>query len=326
MIKPLVSIIIPVFNAEKYLEETILSAINQTWANKEIIVINNGSTDNSLGIANKYLADGVKVFSQVNKGASSARNLGLTKAKGNYIQFLDADDLLSNNKITDQMNLLIGHPGYVAICATVHFFDDEPLAANPVKHDWYATGSNNPVDFLTKLYAGEDVLPGFGGMITIHSWLTPRTVIDKAGFWNERLSVDDDGEYFARVVLASNGVKYSHAGISYYRKYRHKQSLSAQKNRANFESIVLAADLKFQYLKEKTDNPLIGRIFAKHYWWTGVSAYPQFKDIAKKCINKAKQLGYQGHKYVGGPAGHLWAKIFGWKAVRLFSHYKNFKN
>ncbi|RYY07198.1 MAG: glycosyltransferase, partial [Sphingobacteriaceae bacterium] len=77
MVKPLVSIIIPVFNAEKYLAETLTSALNQTWANKEVIVVDDGSTDNSLQVIKSFTCSNLHVISQQKQGASAARNKGL---------------------------------------------------------------------------------------------------------------------------------------------------------------------------------------------------------------------------------------------------------
>jgi glycosyltransferase involved in cell wall biosynthesis len=88
MPNPLVSIIIPVYNAASFINETINSALQQTWPNKEIIIVDDGSTDDSLILAKKFEGDIVKIFSQQNKGASAARNKGLAEAKGDYIQFL----------------------------------------------------------------------------------------------------------------------------------------------------------------------------------------------------------------------------------------------
>src|ERR1700744_3644001 len=118
MSDPLVSIIIPVYNAGEFLEETILSALAQTWANKEIIIVDDGSTDNSLAIAKKHKAENVKVISQPTAGASAARNRGLDEAKGDCIQFLDADDIISADKIEGQMAVLNGSEEYIALCST----------------------------------------------------------------------------------------------------------------------------------------------------------------------------------------------------------------
>ena len=90
-----ISIIIPVYNASKYLKETIMSVVNQSFKDFEIICIDDGSLDNSLEILNE-LSDNynyVKILKQFNQGAGKARNYGLDEAKGDYVAFLDADDI-----------------------------------------------------------------------------------------------------------------------------------------------------------------------------------------------------------------------------------------
>src|ERR1700761_8333481 len=99
----LVSIIIPAYNSAAHLRETIQSALDQTWPEKEIIIVDDGSADHSLAIAKEFKRKDVRVFSQQNKGASAARNKGLREAKGDYIQFLDGDDLLDSLKIEKQL-------------------------------------------------------------------------------------------------------------------------------------------------------------------------------------------------------------------------------
>jgi glycosyltransferase involved in cell wall biosynthesis len=297
----------------------------QTWSYKEIIIVDDGSADSSYDIAQKYADQpGVKLIRQENKGASAARNAGLNEAKGEYIQFLDADDLISAAKIAAQVRCLSGSLTELAICKTIHFVDgNQPTPPQAMEcRDWFYEDHPDPVDFLIKLYAGDDTLPGYGGMVAVHSWLTPRRVIDKAGQWNESLSLDDDGEFFCRVVLASGGIKFSPEGVNYYRKFTGRKTLSSQKNKRSMESAVAAIDLKLDHLKAKTDEPIVDRVFAKHYWWTGVLAYPQYKSLSNYCIKKAVQLGYHGEKYVGGRAGHLLATIVGWKAARLITAYR----
>jgi len=310
----LVSIIIPVYNGEKYLTKAIQSALGQTWANKEIIVVDDGSADSSVQIAKGFGSNNVKIIQQKNAGAAAARNAGLTEARGEYIQFLDADDLLSPDKIEAQVNSLNGSQTHISLSKTVHFNDDEDYLKGRPAEKWFYADNDNPLDFLIKLYSGD--------MITIHAWLTPRQVIEKAGPWNENLTIDDDGEFFCRVILASDGIKFSDAGTNYYRKFTHQQSLSAQKSKQGLESAVLAIDLKFGYLKAKTNDPAVDRVFARSYWWSGVTAYPQFKNLSNYCINKAKELGYDGEKYVGGPGGHLLATILGWKIARRFANWQ----
>ena len=191
---PLVSIIIPVYNSQDCIAETIISAKNQTWQNKEIIIIDDGSTDESLSLAQSYSCDWIKVFHQENKGASAARNYGLREAKGDYIQFLDADDLLDANKIELQLNQIIINKGDIACGSCIHFFGTD---GDFKQYHQFLNGFDfieKPFTFIKKLYGGFSQIPA--SMVAIHSWLVHESIIKKAGFWNEQLSVDDDGEYF----------------------------------------------------------------------------------------------------------------------------------
>lgn len=96
---PLVTIIVPVYNSEKYLEQCIHNLLNQTYQNLQIILVNDGSTDQSLEICKKSNDERVEVYTKPNGGASSARNLGLTHRKGDYILFADSDDYLKDNAV-----------------------------------------------------------------------------------------------------------------------------------------------------------------------------------------------------------------------------------
>jgi len=102
---PLVSIIIPCYNAERWVKQSIQSALDQTYSPVEIIVIDDGSTDQSLEVV-KSFGDKITWETGPNRGANHARNRGLDLAKGNYLQFLDADDYLLPEKIERQMKVL----------------------------------------------------------------------------------------------------------------------------------------------------------------------------------------------------------------------------
>src|SRR5438093_3355190 len=101
--KPLVSILIPAYNAERWIAETMRSALRQTWPNKEILVVDDGSTDQTLRIARQFPSKAISVVSQKNQGAAAARNKAFDLCQGDYVQWLDADDLLSPDKIAKQM-------------------------------------------------------------------------------------------------------------------------------------------------------------------------------------------------------------------------------
>ncbi|MEO6052687.1 MAG: glycosyltransferase family A protein, partial [Chthoniobacterales bacterium] len=206
---PSVSIIIPCYNTARWLAEAIESALAQTWIQKEIVVVDDGSTDESLSIARSYESCEVRVLSQSNRGAAAARNAGLQAAKGDFIQFLDADDILSPDKIELQIKSLLNNPDSIASGSWGEFrenIQDAIFTRNPI---W---NSFPPVEWLVCSWQG-------GGMMHPAAWLLPRHIAEAAGPWNENLSLDDDGEYFCRVVLCSKGVVFVPEAKSFYRTH-----------------------------------------------------------------------------------------------------------
>ncbi|WP_445732031.1 glycosyltransferase family 2 protein [Mariniflexile sp.] len=107
--KPLVSIITPMFNSEAFISETINSVINQTYLNWELLLVDDGSHDKTIEIANRYIAENnkIKLFKNAtNQGAAISRNKGIKASKGDYIAFLDADDLWKPNKLETQITFM----------------------------------------------------------------------------------------------------------------------------------------------------------------------------------------------------------------------------
>src|SRR5215831_4789209 len=106
MASTLVSIIIPAYNAEPWLRDALRSALAQTWEPKEIIVVDDGSTDRTLEIARQFESEHLRVIANKHVGAAATRNKALELAKGDYIQYLDADDVLAPDKIAKQIEAL----------------------------------------------------------------------------------------------------------------------------------------------------------------------------------------------------------------------------
>ena len=113
----LVSVIIPLYNARRYVAQAIESALNQTYSNVEVIVVDDGSTDDPLEVISKYP---VRVIRQDNKGASAARNTGIREATGEFIVTLDADDTISPEYIVRTMSLMT--PDISAVCTDFDYF------------------------------------------------------------------------------------------------------------------------------------------------------------------------------------------------------------
>jgi glycosyltransferase involved in cell wall biosynthesis len=122
-----VSIIIPVYNCEKYISRCLDSIINQTYDNLEVIVINDGSTDNTLGMLKNYSKKYpyIKVYTQKNSGVSSARNNGIKKATGYYIQFTDADDYLSSDMIELMVKSSVENESDLVVCEYKYVYESD---------------------------------------------------------------------------------------------------------------------------------------------------------------------------------------------------------
>ncbi|MGZ3777530.1 MAG: glycosyltransferase family 2 protein [Mucilaginibacter sp.] len=318
MDQPLVSIIIPAYNSGKYLGETIRSVMRQTWPNTEIIIVDDGSADNSLEIAKKHQNDRVKVIGQANKGASGARNRGIKEAKGDYIQFLDADDLLAPDKIEKQLKAIVNDPNTMAYGALVRFSKESEIASKEaggfLTRD-YASGK----DLLYDLFGGNSATHT-GGMIALHAWLTPAQIIRDAGGWNETVTVDDDGEFFCRVVLKAEKIKYVKDAVCYYRKHEHNENLSAQKSLKAYQSAFDAIRLKQQHTG---NDPAFNVLLANQAMLILNSLYPTHPQLCREMQDFIDQMGGNNWQPYQEGSHKILRQLFGWKTVKLLSHYKN---
>jgi glycosyltransferase involved in cell wall biosynthesis len=317
MMNTLVSILVPCYNAEKWLAETLTCALSQTWPNKEIIVVDDGSSDASLTVARQFESPVVKVISQENRGASAARNYALRQAQGDFLQYLDADDLLSPQKIEEQVRLLQqNRKGMLAVCGTTDFWDGQ-LPEQGQYNDGlpWLSDSDDPVHWLLRLWG----LEGEAGMVHPAAWLTPRSIAEAAGPWDEQLSLDDDGEYFARIVLNSTGIRRSEPGVSYYRRYQTGKSLSSGNSKRHYASAFQATDLKAKQMLAREDSPRVRATLAKCYMNIAVLTYPTHSQVTDLALQKVADMG--GTDYVPdlGPKIGIISKFFGWKTARLMS-------
>lgn len=145
----LVSIIIPVYNCEKYIVEAIESVLQQTYRNFEILIINDGSIDNTEKKIEKYKNNSkVRYYYKTNGGEASARNFGLAKAKGEYITFLDADDLYSKDKIEKQLSIFMSKPTIDVVYNDVFLIDEQSNKIGILKSEKIIS---EPSNFLAQI-------------------------------------------------------------------------------------------------------------------------------------------------------------------------------
>jgi glycosyltransferase involved in cell wall biosynthesis len=311
MPQPLVSILIPSRNAERWLAETLAAALGQTWTNREIILVDDGSTDGSLALARTYEAQGVRAISQPNLGASAARNRAFRESRGDFIQFLDADDLLSPDKIARQVAELARRPvGTVASSAWGRFATD-PAQAKFVDDAVYRDFL--PVDFLVLCSEGFH-------MMHPSAWLTPRAVAVQAGPWDESLTLNDDGEYFCRVLLAGTGVAFTSGARSYYRS-RLAGSLSQRRDERSRRSQFRSIELIEKHLLSAEDSPRTRRACAGYYQRFLHDFFPFPADLMRAAESRAAALGGSSLPPPMGPKTAALARWVGWKNVWRLKHW-----
>lgn len=315
----LVSIIIPVYNSRRWLTATIESALNQTCVEKEIIVVDDGSTDGSYSIAKEYEKTGVRVLHQVNKGAAVARNTGLAHAKGEFIQFIDAGDLLSADKIERQLEVLQRHSDRIAVCDYLQFSKDEELKKLTYRdQSHFIYSSNQPLDFLVDLWGGN----GESNFIQTNCWLVPRKLIEKAGAWRPYRCPDDDGEFFTRLILASEGIIYVPGVYNYFRVGPGSNQLSGNTNRMYLKNALLTIDLKHQYLLRKGGHPKLNTALAKQYLDFSVYNYPAQKQLSALAFRRYRGLNVKATApLLGGRLVEGLKTVFGWRAVRFLQYH-----
>ena len=206
--QPLVSILIPAYNSEQTVAQAIQSAIGQTWPRKEIIVVDDGSTDRTAEIMDRF-ASNVRLVSSRNRGLSAAVNLAFQHSQGDYIQELDADDVLASDKIERQLSAL--RPG-----------DSKRLLLSSQWAGFYYRTRNAPFEnnaLCEDLSPAEWLLRKMEKNLYMQNatWLVSRELAEAAGPWNTRLNYDQDGEYFARVISFSTGTRFVPGTGVFYR-------------------------------------------------------------------------------------------------------------
>ena len=209
MTDSLVSIIVPCFNSETTIRETLWNCLQQTHANIEVLVVDDQSTDGTPSIVLEMAKNDSRVILVANgtKGVQNARNLGLDHAKGEFIKFLDSDDLMDLDLIEKQVQLIRDSPASVVNSRWAKFSDnlDECSPECQACDKAYP----NPANFLTALWNGN--------MYPLHAWLVPTSLLGQDLKWNRDLVQNQDGEFFARVVARARDVKHC-TSMAYYRQ------------------------------------------------------------------------------------------------------------
>jgi glycosyltransferase involved in cell wall biosynthesis len=247
----LVSVIVPTYNRSKLIGETLDSVFAQTYRPIEILVIDDGSTDNTEEEVKSYFNkcdDQVKLIyiPKVHTGAQEARNIGYQQSQGEYIQFLDSDDILSKYKIQMQVNVLRN-------CEMYSF------AYGPWRCLY--TGENNSNKFGSiaqkKGMSSEDsMLRGYLSgrwYCPIHSYLFRRNLTEKAGPWDIELSDRQDTDYLVQVLLNKPKALHVPESLVFYRRHHHEHIGSPKNFKSNFAANLFTIEKWSNQLKNQNN-------------------------------------------------------------------------
>lgn len=283
--RPLVSILIPAFNARPWIADTIKSALGQTYQRKEIIVVDDGSTDETFSVAQQFASKEVTVVTQKNQGAAAARNKAFAMCQGDYIQWLDADDLLAPDKIAKQVETLDhGQSKRTLLSSAWGGFNYRFSRARFVPTALWCDLS--PVEWLVRKM-GQNL------HMQTATWLVSRELAIAAGPWDIRLLGDDDGEYFCRVLLLSDGIRFTPEAKVFYRNPGVNRLSYIGRSHKKMEAQFHSMQLHIGYLRSLEDSERVRTACLKYLQTWLIYFYPESLNIVKQAEQLAVGLGGQ---------------------------------
>lgn len=300
---PLVSVVIPCYNAERWILETLESVKRQTYRNIEIIVVNDGSKDKSRELVQSFEFPNLVLVDQQNKGQTAALNAGLAAASGDYIQYLDADDLLHPEKIDIQLKRLQDKPGCMASAEWVRFYDKTDHLIFRPDDTWQDL---DPVEWLLRAWKTG------GGMMYPAMWLLPKDIARNIGPWADELTLNNDADYFVRAILASKKILFCPGAKTYYRSgvtgslsglKSEKGWVSQQKVLENCESYFLAAE------NSERTRRAVSMLWQRFAY----ACYPYSSARGNTAMAHAEQLHSDRMAPEGGTVFRWIYQAFGWR-------------
>jgi glycosyltransferase involved in cell wall biosynthesis len=258
-----ISVIIPLYNQKDFIQQSIESILQQTYQNFEIIVVNDGSTDNPHPVLEKYKKD-ILLIQQNNCGLSAARNTGLRYASGDYIQFLDADDFLHPEKLELQLRFMTKIDSKVSYCEIYQL--EELTGSNKLR---YIGPLNNVIDSLYKTW-----LPY---PLPIHSLIFKKEIFDNYGKFTSKLNAAEDRFFLSNIAI--NGEIFNYYPFIGGARRLHSDNMNLNRkliyiNMIEYYKLVNKSEKLRDYFNKNSD-------FGVDQLMNASITYMFFQDIAK---------------------------------------------
>jgi glycosyltransferase involved in cell wall biosynthesis len=246
-----ISVITPCYNGAAYLRDTIESVLNQTFPPFEYLIVNDGSTDNSLEIAASF-ADRVSIVSKPNGGLCSARNFGLERTSGDYILFLDADDLLYPQALEQLARGALNSPASIQMMGATYFRDTPRNAVRTRMPDFE--------QFLPEILVRNLVPP--------LCWLVPREVANRVGYFDTGLRYLEDWDYWVRAALAGAALHNCHFVGALYRVHAASMTRTADQR----VWYLCQATIVRKMVEHAVEFPAFTREYGDVVFWSAATA------------------------------------------------------
>lgn len=309
----LISICIPCYNCELYLDETFKSLLNQSYDNLQIIIIDDNSTDNSLNIIKKYASKDNRILFEVakNKGAAAARNQAYSLSIGDYIVFFDADDWIPPNFFSSQLQCIKTNLDVVvANWGRFHNNDINTLsiAQNQIKIN--LTFENWIINYWTNI--SHMTCPG--------RILMPKNLVEMSGLWDENLSLNDDFPFYTRIFSNCSVIAYNNESTFYYRSGIN--GLSALKTNKGYISLYNSLVIGISTAEKFFPNNLRVKLACANLLQNFIyECYPKEPILINKATSKIIQLGGAKLKFPSGGKTEILNTFFGWQLVKRIKNY-----
>lgn len=305
----LVSVIVPTYNRAHLIIETLDSVVAQTYRPIELLIIDDGSTDNTVNVVRQWQQDHrqngftTHFFHHENRGAPAARNLGLIESRGEFIQFLDSDDLLKSDKLWRQVDLL-------------NLKTDTTVA-----HEGWAQGRSWGDSRIFERHQQSDMVESLlcGKWNPPFSYLTRRSTVLQTGPWDETLAVAQDFDFFLRISITNRYFSYSN-GIAGLFVWHSGDRVSRQHASVRAPAIYRILHRAEVMLREQcTFSPVRASAMAESYWKMAKACVNVHPEMFSRGINEALRV-YPGWRPNSVPERTL-SRIAGFRTTAILSRH-----
>ena len=296
MSKPIVSVVIPVYNSEKYLKEALDSVLKQDLQEIEVICVDDGSTDNSLTILKEYekADERIKAFHKENGGQSTARNVGLSKATGEFVYFLDSDDYILPNTLSKLVDLSRTDDLDILMFSASTIYDTKELEAQHKREEDYFIRTTS----LDKCISGREMLNEFAGdnkfcvCPPLHFLRTDFLKSNEITFYEGIFHEDE--LFFAQILTLAKKVKVISDQL-YVRRFHDDSTMTMSKTASHFDGLLIAyaEEMSLYFTLQRTNDYRGLLLHAEYLLCLMKLEYQNMSDEEKSKILTDKDAGYK---------------------------------